>query len=161
MDVGRFPSVTFHEWCLFCRSAHMLSRYRPRAPIIAVTRCGQTARQAHLYRGIYPVLYTKPANDVWAEDVDLRVNFALEVGEWRPAFPSRTGVFLGFFFFKQESESSSSTCRQAPQIHQVWGRSLGGHRLAPRFRLHQHCESRPGALNIVKGHRRRLLPSPP
>uniref|UniRef100_A0A674PPX1 Pyruvate kinase n=1 Tax=Takifugu rubripes TaxID=31033 RepID=A0A674PPX1_TAKRU len=62
------------------RSAHMLSRYRPRAPIIAVTRCGQTARQAHLYRGIYPVLYTKPANDVWAEDVDLRVNFALEVG---------------------------------------------------------------------------------
>lgn len=64
-----------------CRSAHMLSRYRPRAPIIAVTRSGQTARQAHLYRGIYPVLYTKPANDVWAEDVDLRVNFALEAGE--------------------------------------------------------------------------------
>lgn len=61
----------------------MLSRYRPRAPIIAVTRCGQTARQAHLYRGVYPVLYTKTANDVWAEDVDLRVNFALEVGECR------------------------------------------------------------------------------
>lgn len=40
-----------------------------------------TARQAHLYRGIYPVLYTKPANDVWAEDVDMRVNFALEVGK--------------------------------------------------------------------------------
>lgn len=58
----------------------MLSRYRPRAPIIAVTRCGQTARQAHLYRGVYPVLYTKTANDVWAEDVDLRVNFALDYG---------------------------------------------------------------------------------
>ncbi|KAG7457328.1 pyruvate kinase PKM-like [Solea senegalensis] len=65
------------------RSAHLLSKYRPRAPIIAVTRNGQTARQAHLYRGIYPVLYTKPANDVWAEDVDLRVNFALEVGKHR------------------------------------------------------------------------------
>jgi pyruvate kinase len=63
------------------RSAHLLSRYRPRSPIIAVTRCGQAARQAHLYRGIYPVLYTKPANDVWAEDVDQRVNFALEYGE--------------------------------------------------------------------------------
>ncbi|KAJ3596463.1 hypothetical protein NHX12_002870 [Muraenolepis orangiensis] len=65
------------------RSAHLLSRYRPRAPIIAVTRCGQAARQAHLYRGIYPVLYTKPANDVWAEDVDLRVNFALDYGKHR------------------------------------------------------------------------------
>ncbi|XP_039990138.1 pyruvate kinase PKM-like [Xiphias gladius] len=70
------------------RSAHMLSRYRPRAPIIAVTRCGQTARQAHLYRGVYPVLYTKPANDVWAEDVDLRVNFALEVGKHHKFFKS-------------------------------------------------------------------------
>ncbi|MED6290326.1 hypothetical protein CHARACLAT_011951 [Characodon lateralis] len=70
------------------RSAYMLSRYRPRAPIIAVTRCGMTARQSHLYRGVYPVLYTKPANDVWAEDVDLRVNFALEVGKHRKFFKS-------------------------------------------------------------------------
>uniref|UniRef100_A0A672F3G2 Pyruvate kinase n=3 Tax=Salarias fasciatus TaxID=181472 RepID=A0A672F3G2_SALFA len=70
------------------RSAHMLSRYRPRAPILAVTRCPQTAHQAHLYRGVYPILYTKNANDVWAEDVDLRVNFALEVGKHRKFFKS-------------------------------------------------------------------------
>lgn len=79
----KFPLCHLQSAWLFCRSAHMLSRYRPRAPIIAVTRCAQTARQAHLYRGIYPVLYTKPANDVWAEDVDMRVNFALQVGEFR------------------------------------------------------------------------------
>ncbi|KAG9328917.1 hypothetical protein JZ751_009282, partial [Albula glossodonta] len=67
-------------------SAHLISRYRPRAPIIAVTRNGQTARQCHLYRGIFPVLYTKPSNDVWAEDVDLRVNFAMEMGKARGFF---------------------------------------------------------------------------
>uniref|UniRef100_A0AAX7VV59 Pyruvate kinase n=1 Tax=Astatotilapia calliptera TaxID=8154 RepID=A0AAX7VV59_ASTCA len=68
------------------RSAHLISRYRPRAPILAVTRNAQTARQAHLYRGIFPVLYTKPSNEVWAEDVDLRVNFAMEMGKARGFF---------------------------------------------------------------------------
>ena len=69
----------------------MLARYRPRAPILAVTRCEMAARQAHLYRGIYPILYTKPAHDVWAEDVDQRVNFALEMGK-RQSFQSDMSV---------------------------------------------------------------------
>ncbi|TSL75320.1 Pyruvate kinase PKM [Bagarius yarrelli] len=76
------------------RSAHLLSRYRPRAPIIAVTRNGQTARQAHLYRGIFPVLYNNPANDVWAEDVDLRVNFAMDVGKARGFFKTGDVVIV-------------------------------------------------------------------
>uniref|UniRef100_A0A665X526 Pyruvate kinase n=2 Tax=Echeneis naucrates TaxID=173247 RepID=A0A665X526_ECHNA len=68
------------------RSAHLISRYRPRAPILAVTRNAQTARQAHLYRGIFPVLYSNPAHDVWAEDVDMRVNFAMDMGKARGFF---------------------------------------------------------------------------
>ena len=39
------------------RSAHLISKYRPRCPIIAVTRYPQVARQAHLYRGILPIHY--------------------------------------------------------------------------------------------------------
>lgn len=64
------------------RSAHQVARYRPRAPIIAVTRNPQTARQAHLYRGIFPVLCKDPVQQAWAEDVDLRVNLAMNVGTW-------------------------------------------------------------------------------
>ncbi|KAK2121007.1 hypothetical protein P7K49_002393 [Saguinus oedipus] len=68
------------------RSAHQVARYRPRAPIIAVTRNAQTACQAHLYRGIFPVLCKDPIQEAWAEDVDLRVNLAINVGKARGFF---------------------------------------------------------------------------
>uniref|UniRef100_A0A2K5WZF7 Pyruvate kinase n=1 Tax=Macaca fascicularis TaxID=9541 RepID=A0A2K5WZF7_MACFA len=63
-----------------------VARYCPRAPIIAGTRNPQTARQAHLYRGIFPVLCKDPVQEAWAEDVDLRVNFAMNVGKARGFF---------------------------------------------------------------------------
>ncbi|KAM7045000.1 pyruvate kinase PKM-like [Molossus nigricans] len=68
------------------RSAHQVTRYRPRAPIIAVTHNHQTARQAPLYRGIFPVVCKDPVQEAWAEDVDLRVNLAMNVGKARGFF---------------------------------------------------------------------------
>ncbi|KAL1785516.1 pyruvate kinase PKM isoform X3 [Sigmodon hispidus] len=68
------------------RSAHQVARYRPRAPIIAVTRSPQTARQAHLYPGFVPVLSKDAVQDAWAEDVDLRVNLAMNIGKARGFF---------------------------------------------------------------------------
>ncbi|KAM4661900.1 pyruvate kinase PKLR isoform 1-T1 [Discoglossus pictus] len=62
------------------RSAQLLSRYRPRAPIIAVTRNDQVARQAHLNRGVFPVIYREAQQEVWADDVDRRVQFGTSIG---------------------------------------------------------------------------------
>ncbi|KPJ02929.1 Pyruvate kinase [Papilio xuthus] len=65
------------------RSAHLLSKYRPRCPVIAVTRHPQTARQAHLYRGVLPLVYKEAAASDWLKDVDLRVQFGLQFGRQR------------------------------------------------------------------------------
>jgi len=62
------------------KSAQMMSAYHPRCPILAVTRCGQTARQLHLHRGVVPVLYAGQHTTDWTEDVDSRINYALDVG---------------------------------------------------------------------------------
>ncbi|XP_063782561.1 pyruvate kinase PKM isoform X1 [Pseudophryne corroboree] len=94
------------------RSAHLVSRYRPRAPIIAVTRNGQTARQAHLYRGIFPVQYKEPVNQAWAEDVDHRVNFAMDIGKARGFF--KTGDCVIVLTGWQPGSGFTNTMRVVP-----------------------------------------------
>jgi pyruvate kinase len=59
------------------KSAYLISGFRPKCPIIAVTRSERTARQSHLYRGIHPVLYKEERTTEWSEDMDGRINFAL------------------------------------------------------------------------------------
>lgn len=76
-------------------SARLVAKYRPRAPIIVVTRNPQTARQVHLYRGCFPFYYPKPSSAAaarfsatsttmqlspaeiapWQEDVDVRTRW--------------------------------------------------------------------------------------
>eukprot|EP00069_Balaena_mysticetus_P022195 bmy_03388T0 len=41
------------------------------------------ARQAHLCRGVFPVLYLEPPEAIWADDVDRRVQFGIESGKLR------------------------------------------------------------------------------
>ncbi|XP_049821037.1 pyruvate kinase-like isoform X2 [Aethina tumida] len=63
------------------RSAHLLSKYRPRCPIIAVTRNAQTARQSHLFRAILPIIYESPKLEDWLKDVDARVHSGIDFGK--------------------------------------------------------------------------------
>ena len=68
-------------------SAHLVSKYRPRCPIIGLTRSATAARQMHLWRGLFPLLIldTKPhglvAGDQWIQDVENRIQMALDVAQ--------------------------------------------------------------------------------
>jgi pyruvate kinase len=65
-------------------SCKWLSKYRPRCPIIGVTRSLPTARQMQLYRNVFPCVSThqppeKFSSDrEWQMDVNSRVHFAID-----------------------------------------------------------------------------------
>ncbi|XP_037950846.1 pyruvate kinase-like [Teleopsis dalmanni] len=61
------------------KSAYLISRYRPRCPIIAITTCPRTSRQALLYRGVLPLLYPMKSDADWVTEIDSRVKYALSV----------------------------------------------------------------------------------
>ncbi|UYV83898.1 PKM, partial [Cordylochernes scorpioides] len=65
------------------RTAHLVSKYRPCCPIMAVSRFSKTTRQAHLWRGILPLHYVGDRLPDWPQDVDIRIQFAIDYGKKR------------------------------------------------------------------------------
>ncbi|KAF2896666.1 hypothetical protein ILUMI_09515 [Ignelater luminosus] len=63
------------------RSAYLISQYKPKCPIIAVTRNHQTARQSHLFRAILPLIYEADRLEDWLKDVDARLQFGINYGK--------------------------------------------------------------------------------
>nr|CAG8551163.1 4014_t:CDS:10 [Entrophospora candida] len=62
-------------------TARLISKYRPRCPILTVTRNERTARQIHLYRGCYPFIYHSPTTIDgynWQEDVENRILWGIK-----------------------------------------------------------------------------------
>ncbi|OUM51936.1 hypothetical protein BVG19_g1079 [[Candida] boidinii] len=59
-------------------TARLCSKYRPNCPIIMVTRNPDSARFVHLYRGVYPFLYTNETKQNWQEDVEERLQVAIK-----------------------------------------------------------------------------------
>jgi len=58
-------------------SARLVSKYKPNVPIMMVTRNERSARYSHLYRGVYPFIYTKEKVQNWQEDVENRLRWAV------------------------------------------------------------------------------------
>lgn len=50
---------------------------------MSVTRSEVVGRQCHLYRGCYPLVYSRAANssDEWQDDVDGRIQWALHAAK--------------------------------------------------------------------------------
>jgi pyruvate kinase len=58
-------------------TARLTAKYRPRCPIIAITRDSRVARQMQLLRGVIPFKYEQPAIPVFSSDVDMRVHWGM------------------------------------------------------------------------------------
>lgn len=65
------------------KTAHLVSKYKPRCPIIAIVHKKQVARQCHLWRGLYPYLYEGDFSNTedWMEEMEKRVTNAIGFGK--------------------------------------------------------------------------------
>ena len=78
-------------------TARQLAKFRPQVPILTVTREPRTARQVHLHRGCYALVYDGPLPERtadWQGDVDVRFAWAIEEGKRMGLLQSGQHVIL-------------------------------------------------------------------
>lgn len=59
------------------RTAKLISKFRPRCPIVAVTRLGAVARRLQVFRGVEALQYIKPLKQDWNKELMRRVQFGI------------------------------------------------------------------------------------
>uniref|UniRef100_A0A3Q0KH21 Pyruvate kinase n=1 Tax=Schistosoma mansoni TaxID=6183 RepID=A0A3Q0KH21_SCHMA len=91
------------------RSCQLISRHRPRCPILTVTRHEVIARQIHLYRGVHPIYYGESRAGEWYEDMDRRIRYALDYGKKRSFFSP--GCFVIIVTGWKAGSGSTNTLR--------------------------------------------------
>ncbi|CAG9812724.1 unnamed protein product [Phaedon cochleariae] len=64
------------------RTAKVLARFRPRCPVIVITRYQRVARLLSIYKGVEALLYLRPFIGSWEEDVEKRVQYGIAYGKY-------------------------------------------------------------------------------
>jgi pyruvate kinase len=77
-------------------TAHLVSKYRPKCPTITVCHRPIVARQAHLWRGLYPYVFEGvfALDSDWAKDVEARVADAIGFGRRKGCIKSGDKVVV-------------------------------------------------------------------
>jgi pyruvate kinase len=89
-------------------TAALCARYKPPAPIIAVIRDERLARQLHLYRGLFPVVYDQSECDTeWTVDVDKQIEAGIAFGKERSFINS--GDFVVVISGWREGDDNTNT----------------------------------------------------
>lgn len=64
------------------RSAHLISKYRPRCAVVAVTTEPHIARQMQLYRSLVPVIYETASKSIdEGKEIENRINFGINIAK--------------------------------------------------------------------------------
>ncbi|XP_047133063.1 pyruvate kinase PKM isoform X1 [Hydra vulgaris] len=111
------------------RTSWIMSKYRPQCPIIVITRNEQVARLCHLYRGLFPLVYSTPRIKAWHEDMFDRLEFAITYGKDMGFI--KTGSSVVFVSGCQPGTNSTNTV----QIIQVDEKPISGIRYNTNFCL--------------------------
>ncbi|XP_025198002.1 pyruvate kinase-like [Melanaphis sacchari] len=62
-------------------SARLVARYRPRCPVLAIVRHGNSARRLSVWRNIIALQYIDPIENIWSKEIENRTRFAMDFGK--------------------------------------------------------------------------------